>query len=199
MQTHSFLPLNGVILDRMVLAVERVRERLARATAALESAKVPYAVVGGNAVAAWVARIDIDAIRNTSDVDLLLQRSDLPVAQRALEAAGFIYNETLDVHMFLDGPQAGPRKAVHILFAGEKVQEDYLAPTPDISESEAGEHFRLLSLEALVRMKLTSYRLKDQVHLQDLLGVGLIDASWLARFTPELAERLQRILDNPHT
>ena len=199
MQTHSFLPLNGVILDRMVLAVEQVRERLARAAAALEAAKVPYAVVGGNAVAAWVSRIDVAAIRNTADVDFLLRRSDLPAAQQALEAVGFIYHETLDVHMFLDGPQARPRNAVHILFAGEKVQQDYLAPTPDVSESEAGEHFRLLSLEALVRMKLTSYRLKDQVHLQDLLEVGLIDASWLGRFTPALAERLQRILDNPHT
>ena len=199
MQTHSFLPLNGVILDRMVLAVEQVRARLARAAAALEAAKVPYAVVGGNAVAAWVARIDVAAIRNTADVDFLLQRSDLPAAQQALQAAGFIYHETLDVHIFLDGPQGTPRNAVHILFAGEKVQQDYLAPSPDMSESEVGQDFRLLSLEPLVRMKLTSYRLKDQVHLQDLLGVGLIDSSWLTRFTPELAERLQRILDNPHT
>ena len=199
MQTHSFLPLNGVVLDRMVLAVERVRERLARAAAALEAAHVPYAVVGGNAVAAWVARIDVAAIRNTADVDFLLRRSDLPAARLALEAAGFVYNETLDVHMFLDGPNSRPRDAVHILFASEKVKVDSLAVSPDISESEAGERFRLLSLEALVRMKLTSYRLKDQVHLQDLLEVGLIDASWLGRFTPELAERLQRILDNPHT
>ena len=101
--------------------------------------------------------------------------------------------------MFLDSPQATPKEAVHILFAGEKVREDYLAPTPSVSDSEAAERYRVLSLEALVRMKLTPYRLKDQVHLQDLLEVRLIDAGWPGRFTPELAERLQRILDDPHT
>ena len=41
------------ILERMARAVEKVRDRLQRATAALESAGVPYAVIGGNAVAAW--------------------------------------------------------------------------------------------------------------------------------------------------
>ena len=70
-------------LDRMVRAVEKVRERLLRATAALETANVPYAVIGGNAVAAWVARVDEAAVRNTADVDILLRRDDLPVARAA--------------------------------------------------------------------------------------------------------------------
>ena len=54
------------------------------------------------------------------------------------------------------------------------------------------------SLADLVRMKLTSYRLKDQVHLQDLHSVGLIDETWLPRFPSELAARLKTILDNPN-
>src|SRR5262249_48383573 len=107
--------------------------------------------------------------------------SDLDAARSALESAGFQYNETLGVHMFLDGPQASPREAVHVLFTGEKVQPDYLLPTPDVTESAAGEAFRVLSLEALVRMKLTSFCRKDQVHLQDMIGVGLLDATWPAR------------------
>ncbi|HEY3244992.1 MAG TPA: hypothetical protein VGM03_16750 [Phycisphaerae bacterium] len=60
--------------------MEKVRERLTRAVRALEAAGVPYAVVGGNAVAAWVARVDEAAVRNTQDVDLLLRRTDLPAA-----------------------------------------------------------------------------------------------------------------------
>lgn len=197
MTPNSLLPLNGLLLERMVMAVERVRERVIRVATALEAAGVPYAIIGGNAVGAWVARVDVAAVRNTQDVNILLRRTDLPATQQVLESAGFIYHETLDVHMFLDGPTASPREAVHVLFAGEKVQNDYLAPTPDVTESEPAEQFRLLSLEALVRMKLTSYRLKDQVHLQDLLGVGLIDATWPDRYPPELAARLQQILDNP--
>ena len=42
------------LLDRMVRAVERVRERLSRATAALEEGGVPYAVVGGKRSLSWV-------------------------------------------------------------------------------------------------------------------------------------------------
>ena len=57
--------------ERMIRAVEKVRERLMRATAALEAAGIPYAVAGGNAVAAWVSRVDEAAVRNTQDVDIL--------------------------------------------------------------------------------------------------------------------------------
>jgi hypothetical protein len=35
------------------------------------------------------------------------------------------------------------------------------------------------------------------VHLRDLIGVGLIDATWPQRFLSELAARLQQLLDNP--
>jgi hypothetical protein len=48
--------------------VEKVRDRLRRAVAALETNGVPYAVAGGNAVAAWVSRVDEAAVRNTQDV-----------------------------------------------------------------------------------------------------------------------------------
>src|SRR6266542_3821953 len=53
--------------ERMIRAVEKVRDRLRRATAALNKAGVPYAVAGGNAVAAWVSRVDECAVRNTQD------------------------------------------------------------------------------------------------------------------------------------
>ncbi len=179
-------------------AMKEVRQRLLRITAALESGGTPDAVIGGNAVASWVGSIDKAAIRMTQDVDLLMRRTNLGRARAVLEKAGFFYPETPDVHMFLDSPTASAREAVHVLFAGEKVQPDNLAPTPDVSESQTGEQFRVLNLEALVRMKLTSFRLEDQVHLQDLSGVGLIDATWPARFPGELGARLQQTLDNPH-
>jgi hypothetical protein len=47
-------------------------------------------------------------------------------------------------------------------------------------------------------MKLTSFRDKDRTHLRDLLDVGLIDASWCSRLPPDLAARLQQLLDDPH-
>lgn len=187
------------VWDRMVNAVEAVRDRLRRATAALEGASVPYAVIGGNAVAAWVARVDPAAVRNTQDVDILLRREDFDRAKVAMEAAGFIYRHAASIDMFLDGKGAKARDAVHILFANEKVKAEYVEPTADVSEVETSEdgRYRHLKLEALVRMKLTSFRLKDQVHLQDMVQLGLIDATWPTKFRPELAERLQKILDDP--
>src|SRR6478752_10866410 len=83
------------ILDRMERAVANVRERLLRATQALNQAGVPYAVVGGNAVASWVATVDEGAVRNTRDVDLLVRRADLPAITAALEQVGFVADEVL--------------------------------------------------------------------------------------------------------
>jgi hypothetical protein len=84
------------------------------------------------------------------------------------------------------------------VFAGEKVREEYLLPTPDVAEVEAGPDFPVPTLDALVRMKLTSFRLKDKVHLLDLLDVGLIDESWCGRLPPEIADRLQELIDDRH-
>ncbi len=112
------LTVGEVSLERMVRAVERVRIRLLRAATALEQAKVPYAVAGGNAVAAWVSRVDESAVRNTQDVDILLRRGDLEIAKDALAAAGFVYRHAKGVDMFLDGPEAKARDAVHVVFSG---------------------------------------------------------------------------------
>src|SRR5213594_2727506 len=110
------------ILDRMERAVAKVRERLLRATAALNQAGVPYAVAGGNAVASWVATVGEGAVRNTRDVDILVRRSDLPAVTAALEAAGFVAGDFLDVIMLRDGPEGKPSEAVHLLFSGEKTR-----------------------------------------------------------------------------
>ena len=60
-----------------------------------------------------------------------------------------------------------------------------------------GEDYSVVSLEALVRMKLNSFRTKDRMHLIDMLELGLLDATWLPRLIPEHATRLQQLLDNP--
>jgi hypothetical protein len=183
--------------DDVSRAVEAVKHRLARAAKALSDANIPYAVVGGNAVALWVARVDQAAVRSTQDVDIILRREDLDRAKTALAAAGFIYRHVKGIDMFLDGAGAKARDAVHVIFAAEKVRPEDPVPAPDVTESEQTEQFTVLSLEALVRMKLTANRRKDQVHLEDMLDVGLIDQSWVHRVPSALASRLQHILDTP--
>src|SRR6516162_4466347 len=110
------------ILDRMERAVAKVRDRLLRATAVLNAAGIPYAVVGGHAVASWVTTVDEGAVRNTRDIDLLVRREDLPRITATLEQAGFVRSEDLEVPMFLDGPSAKPSDSIHLLFAGERVR-----------------------------------------------------------------------------
>ena len=185
------------LLDRMMNAVLKVRERLERTSRCLAKANVPYAIIGGNAVAAWVSTVDPGAVRNTRDVDILLRREDFSLAVDAMATEGFVQEVAGSVTLFLDGPDGLPSQGVHVLWANEKVRPTYDSPTPTIESVRMLENMRIVELEDLVRMKLNSFRLKDQVHLQDFLAVGLVDTSWLSRFTPSLAARLQTVLDNP--
>jgi hypothetical protein len=191
------LPLGCQSWERTMRAVELVKGRLLRATAALERAGIAYAVIGGNAVAAWVGQVDQSAVRFTQDVDLLIRRADLESTKTALEPAGFTYRHTSSTDLFFDGRNAKARDAARVVFAGERVRPEYALPAPDVFESEDSEAFLVLLLDALVRMKLTSFRDKDRTHLRDLIGVGLIDATWPARLPDELAARLQALLDTP--
>ncbi len=184
--------------ERMVEAVQKVEDRLLRSTAALDAAKIPYAVIGGNAVASWVSTVDPGAVRNTKDVDLLVRRIDLPAVVKAMESVGFCYAKTFGVDAFVDGPEGRPSEGVHLLFEGEKAKESDEIATPSLSESVRAPRFQVISLEAIVRMKLTSFRIKDQTHLVDLMQQGLIDRSWLTKFPQVLASRLQGLLDHPN-
>lgn len=194
----SFHLTGEALWRRMERAVEKIQERLERTARTLEQAEIPYAIIGGNAVRAWVAQADEAAVRTTRDVDILLRRSDWAAAKAAMETAGFVYRHARGIDMFLDGPDAKARDAVHVLFAGEKVFPDDLVAAPDVSESENIQNHRTLTLEALVRMKLNSFRVKDRMHLLDMIDVELVDESWCARFPPELAARLKELIDNPN-
>lgn len=187
----------------MERGIAKVRSRLLRAAGALRAAGLPYAVVEGNAVAAWVSRVDETAVRNTRDVDILVRRADFEKIRNALENAGFVYRQVSALgrsgrmDLFLDNAEAKARDAIHIIWAGEKITKDSPEPAPDPAGSEESGGFALVSLDSLVRMKLSAFRDKDRMHLRDLLEVGLVDKDWMAALPPSLAQRLRLILDNP--
>jgi len=185
------------VLDRVEQAVAMVKERLKRAVTALETAGIPHAVAGGNAVAAWVSRIDPAAVRTTVGVDILIDRADLERATAALEAVGFVHSFTFGIHIFVDGPQGKAREAVHILFAGEPVKPADPVAAPDLSATDLHEGYRIVDLDQLITMKLTAFRLKDRVHLLDMIDVGLIDGQTVARLPAPLQPRLEELLANP--
>lgn len=185
------------ILDRMERTVAKVRERLLRAASALERAAIPYAFVGGNAVASWVATVDEGAVRTTRDADILVRREELSAIEAALTEAGFVRDELLDVTIFRDSPEGKPSEAVRLLLAGEKTRSDHALAAPDICTVKTADDLSVITLESLVVMKLMSNRRKDQVHLLGLASVGLIDRSWVSRVPAPLSSRLQTLLDTP--
>ena len=187
----------AISLDRMVHAVEKVRQRLLRASQALDRSGIPYAVVGGNAVAAWVSTVDEGAVRNTRDVDVMVDRKDFATVRSALESAGFVYRHLAGIDLFLDSEEASPRDAVHLVFANELVREGEPAPYPSLVSRQRAEEFSVLGLEALVQIKVTAFRDKDKTHLRDLIEVGLVDDSWTKKLPSPLADRLQSIIDTP--
>ncbi len=184
------------IWERIVAAVEAAHERLRRASRALERAQISYAVIGGNAVYAWVESHGGGGERNTPNVDLLASRVDTIRVTAILESVGFIPVPS-QPDLFLDRSDGSPRTRVRLLFAEEKVREAELLANPAVSSSEQVCGLQVLTLTALVQVKLTAFRTIDRVHLRDMLDVGLIDETWKARYLPELVEPLQLLIDTP--
>jgi len=177
------------------MALDEVTDRLGRIARALEQAAVPFALVGGQAVALWVATKDPAAVRTTKDVDILLRREDLPKARAAAVAVGLDYFEVMGIGMFLERSDPNPRKAVHLLWAGEKVRAEYPLASPTVDEREMLEPGKpVVSLAGLVRMKLMSNRDQDRVHLRDLIDVNLVSRDLVQTMPPELAGRLDALL-----
>jgi len=176
------------------MAVDRVEKRLRHVTAALEAAGIRYAVIGGNAVARWVARIDPSATRSTKDVDVLVRRADLDRITDTLNGLGFARDDLRRLVMFLDPAEPSRRAGVHLVWADERVRPSYALPAPSVDDAVRDtEGFWVLDLPALVRMKLTSFRDIDRVHVADLLAVGLIDDSVRAALPRQLQGRLSDV------
>lgn len=180
-------------------AVEKVRERLLRTCRALESAGVPYVVIGGNAVAVWVGSKDEEPVRNTKDVDILLNRSDLSRAAEVLSAAGFDQAVVDGETMFLDRTDPTPSRAVHVAFAGEKFKPHNPYPAPAVVKGiRCPGGVDAIMLGGLLTMKLMAFRNIDRVHVRDMMSVGLIVDAVARQIPQELRLRLAEIQFNPH-
>lgn len=178
-------------------AAEKVQERMYKAAAALTAAKVPFAVIGGNAVGLWVATKDEGAVRNTKDVDMLLNRADLPRAENAMSAAGFDMTEVDGITMFLEQSDPMPSRSVHVYFAGERIKPNNTVTAPPINVGIVSGAVPALGLRELLILKLIAFRNIDRVHIRDMIRVGLIDDAMAEQIPPELRPRLEEIRADP--
>jgi hypothetical protein len=176
------------------MAIERVQQRLRKVTSALDSAGIRYAVVGGNAVASWVGRVDQGATRATKDVDLLVRRADVAAITAAMTKLGFAREDLRDLVLFIDPDEPSKKSGVHLVWAEERIRPSYTVLSPSVEEAVRDpDGFWVVDLGALLRMKLTSYRDVDRVHVADMIGVGLVSAEVCASLPVQLQERLADI------
>ena len=173
--------------------VEQLFQRIRQLHSLLTEAGVPYRIVGGMAVFMHVSECDPLRARLTSDVDAAVERRDLPTVIAAARKVGWAYRHTAGVDMLTDAMQPKARSAVHFVFLNEKVRPEYAEAVPDSPPVQTSEGILLAPVEDLVTMKLTSFRLKDQVHIQDLDAVGLITPEIEARLSGLLRKRLAEV------
>jgi hypothetical protein len=169
--------------------VEQLFELASVVERAFSAAGIDYQVIGGLAVYLYVEERDPDAGRLTRDIDIVVRREDLAAIARAVEPFGLQYRHVAGVDMLIQ-PGQSARRAVHLVFAGEKVREEYREPVPELGAARLLNGVRLSPVGDLIRMKLTSFRLKDQMHLKDLDEAGVISAEIEDGLSPVLRERL---------
>lgn len=182
--------------DKVFVAEERIERLLMGVTQALDAANIPYAVIGGNAIATWVATVDEGLVRNTKGVDLMLRREDLGRAAAAVLPIGLLADSVGDCPIFLDQADPRPSRGVHVVVASEVIGRQDRRRAPDLGDRVRSERgFWVLDLPSLLYMKLHANRLHDKAHVGDLLQLGLITRD-IARTLPrELFERLLKIRD----
>jgi hypothetical protein len=176
--------------DRHLEQLTEVAERVCRA---LDAAGIIYRIVGGLAVFFHVQAKDPVAARLTKDVDLAINRRDLERIAQTVRPLGLEYRHVAGVDMLVDASQPSARSAIHMIFVREKVRPDYIEAVPDFSSPVVTEGISLAPVLDVVRMKLTSLRLKDKVHLIDMDGVGLITPEIENALPEALRQRLHKV------
>jgi len=162
--------------------VDQLFEVAGRLAEALLRAGIEYRVVGGFAAYMHVNEVEPIAARLTRDIDVAVDRNDLDAIIEAVRPFGFQYRHAAGVDMLVDATDPKAHSAVHLLFV------------PDFSPAvRYSNGISLLSVADLLKMKLTSFRLKDRVHIQDLDGVGLITPDFEAQLSPVLKTRLAEV------
>ena len=126
----------------------------------------------------------------------MVNRSDLERIKETAGTDGFRFSDAAGVDMLIYGPTESARNAVHLVFSGEKVRPTQATPNPPIRpdlKHVHGKDVLVIPILDLIRMKLSSNRLKDQVHIKSMDAAGLITSGAEATLTPELAARLKHV------
>uniref|UniRef100_Q029X4 Nucleotidyl transferase AbiEii/AbiGii toxin family protein n=1 Tax=Solibacter usitatus (strain Ellin6076) TaxID=234267 RepID=Q029X4_SOLUE len=170
--------------------VEQLFDLAQRVEAAFSASGLEYRVVGGLATYLYVEEAEPDAGRLTRDIDIAVRRQDLEKIAAAVEPFELRYRHVAGVDMLVQTGEPTARRAVHLVFTGEKVRPEYSEAVPEIGAGSRIKGIRLIPLADLVRMKLTSFRAKDEAHIKDLDEARLITPDIEALLSEPLRARL---------
>jgi hypothetical protein len=173
--------------------VEQLVEVAGRFAAALSQAGIEYRIVGRLAVYLHVNTIDPLAARLTRDIDVAIRRTDIQEIARLVKPFGLEWRHAAGVDMLVDAQAPKVRSAVHFIFVNERVRPEYLETVPDFSLAPNIDGLAVAPVADLVGTKLTSFHLKDRVHIHDMDSVGLITPDIEAGLPEILRQRLAEV------
>ena len=183
----------NVLFEERLFALVGVLERI---SLPLRKQQIQHELIGGGAVMLHVNLVDPSAVRNTKDVDIMIDRRDLEAIKAAAAEHGFTFRHVAGVDMLLPPGETQARNAVHLIFSGENVRATQLVPNPPIRPEQISIHgveVCVIPLPDLVQMKLSNNRDIDRVHIRDMDSVGLITADVEAFLPPILRDCLREI------
>jgi hypothetical protein len=169
---------------------------LHKITRVFSDAGIPYELIGGLAVLIHVEEVNPELTALTRDVDLMIRREDLARVKEAAAGHGFRFRHSAGVDTLMYGQTDSARNAVHLIFSGEMVRPNQAEPNPPIAPERKrihGGEVMVIPVADLLRMKLSSFRDKDRVHVRSMDGAGLIMREVEAGLSDELSARLQHV------
>lgn len=178
--------------------VHQIFDFVDRVVKTMKDSGADYRIVGGISVFLHIAQVDPTHARLSRDIDIAVKREDLSRIKTAAEQNGFEYRQEpkhgQETFTLIDRQNGKPRADVHLIMAGEKARQDHPEAVPPIGEiCLTADGVKIAPLYDVVHMMLSSYRLKDRVHVQDMDSSGLIDGEIESRLPRVLRDRLAEI------
>ncbi len=179
--------------------VHQIFDFMDRVVKTLNEAGADYRIVGGISVFLHIAQVDPKHARLSRDIDIAVNRADLERIEQAAVRNAFDFQrvwqkgqETFTLYDLTENRESRTRSHAHLILAGEKARADHPERVPPLGEvCLTTDGVKIAPLQDVVHMMLTSYRLKDRVHLQDMDSSGLITPEVEARLSLLLRERLR--------
>lgn len=161
-------------------------------TRRLEEENIPYALVGGMALAAH------GFVRMTQDVDLLMTREGLETFKEKFEGRGYVLAFSGAQKTFRD---TETQVRIEILitgdYPGDGKPKPVSFPDPSIVFTERG-GMRVIPIETLIELKLASgmsasHRLRDLADVQDLISTLKLPIEFAERLDSSVREKFQEL------